>query len=156
MCEKEALNRFIELIGEINERLAELQEYMNNHMDSSPEEVHWGHVGSASHFLEKLTELTDMAYQRGEFAEDAKPPKKNLKHDQDGWPYLPVDNFNQLVQSARDFAKKREITPERLKMWPTSFFEDWMAEIHEKGIFYSGGYSTLGEAWRIGVDPNFS
>lgn len=39
---------------------------MNN--GYSPENINWGHVGTAGWFLEKLTELTDYAYKRGEYA----------------------------------------------------------------------------------------
>jgi len=64
-----ALERFIGQIGEINEKLAELQEFADNHMNFHPDDIHWGHVGDASYYLETLTELTDRAYGRGEYAE---------------------------------------------------------------------------------------
>jgi len=64
-----ALNRFMEQISEINERLAELQAFTDDHMGYNPNDINWGHVGTAGYFLEKLTELTDRAYKRGEHAE---------------------------------------------------------------------------------------
>jgi len=69
VSKENALNKFIGQIGEISERLAELQEYTENHMNYSPEEINWGHVGTAGWFLERLTELADSTYGRGEFAE---------------------------------------------------------------------------------------
>ena len=83
---EEALDRFIEQIGEIRERLEELQKYVDNHMNFNPDGIHWGHVGTAGHFLKVLTELTDIAYDRGEYAKEEQPPKKSFTHDQTGFP----------------------------------------------------------------------
>jgi len=65
---EKAQNAFIGNINEISERLKELTDYVENHMGYNPEEINWGHVGTSSHFLKELTELTDMAYNRGEYA----------------------------------------------------------------------------------------
>ena len=64
-----ALGRFMEQIAEMNERLAELQEFADEHLGYSPDDINWGHVGTAGFFLERLTELTDCAFKRGEYAE---------------------------------------------------------------------------------------
>lgn len=61
---------FIAKIAEITARIDELKDYAENHMDFSPDEITWAHVGSAEHLLAALTELTDQAYRRGEYAED--------------------------------------------------------------------------------------
>ena len=37
-------------------------------MENDPEDINWGHVGTAGYYLEKLTELPDHAYGRGEYA----------------------------------------------------------------------------------------
>jgi len=52
MKKQTALGRFIGQIGEINERLAELQEFADNHMEFHPDEINWGHVGDAGYYLE--------------------------------------------------------------------------------------------------------
>lgn len=65
----QALNEFIGTIAEITERLAELQAFVDNHMEYSPDEINYGHVGDAKRLLGQLTELTDIAYRRGEYAE---------------------------------------------------------------------------------------
>jgi len=70
-----ALQAFIGNIGEIKARLDELQEFVDNHMNFTPEEITWSHVGNTSYYLENLTELTDCAYKRGEFAEGEKNGK---------------------------------------------------------------------------------
>jgi hypothetical protein len=67
---EKALDRFMEQIGEINERLAELKELANDHMGFNPDDIDWGHVGTAGFYLEKLTEMTDHAFKRGEYAEE--------------------------------------------------------------------------------------
>ena len=67
--QEKALNRFMEQIGEINERLAELQTLADDHMGFNPDDIDWGHVGTAGYYLERLTEMTDHAFKRGEYAE---------------------------------------------------------------------------------------
>ncbi len=66
---EKALENFIGQIGEIKERLAELEAFTDDHMGYNPEDINWGHVGTAGWFLERLTELTDCAFKRGEYAE---------------------------------------------------------------------------------------
>jgi hypothetical protein len=65
---EKALNTFVGKISEIKERLDELQQFVDNHMEFAPEDIHWGHVGTAEHYLKELTELTDMAFKRGDYA----------------------------------------------------------------------------------------
>jgi len=67
-----ALQAFIGNISEIKARLDELQAFVDNHMNFDPDEVTWAHVGDTSYYLENLTELTDCAYKRGEFAKGEK------------------------------------------------------------------------------------
>jgi hypothetical protein len=66
---EKALDKFMGQMAEIRERLAELEAFTDDHMGYSTEDINWGHVGTAGWFLEKLTELTDCAYKRGEYAE---------------------------------------------------------------------------------------
>jgi len=66
---EKALEKFIGQIGEINDRLAELQNFADDHMGFNPDDINWGHVGTAGWLVEKLTELTDYAYKRGEYAD---------------------------------------------------------------------------------------
>ena len=67
--QEKALSKFMGQIGEINERLSELQAFADDHMGYHPDGINWGHVGTAGFFLERLTELTDCAYKRSEYAE---------------------------------------------------------------------------------------
>ena len=66
--QEKALTAFIGVIGEATERIDELKEYLDNHCETSPESVNWGHVGNAQHILKTLTELTDWAFKRGEYS----------------------------------------------------------------------------------------
>lgn len=69
MANNKALDEFIGTLGTIYERINELRDFMDDHMGYQPDEINWGHVGTAQHFLSGLTELTDCAYKRGEYAE---------------------------------------------------------------------------------------
>lgn len=58
---EKALAAFVGTIGEIKEKLDVLNEYMDNHMDTSPEEINLGHVGSANHIRELLDGIIEFA-----------------------------------------------------------------------------------------------
>ena len=49
MKNEKALDAYIATIAEINAKLAALTEQTENHMGYSPEEINWGHVGTAKH-----------------------------------------------------------------------------------------------------------
>jgi len=66
---EEALGRFLTTITEIDGRLMELKGFIDGHMFHNPEEINWAHVGMAECFLKVMTELTDIAYNRGEYGE---------------------------------------------------------------------------------------
>jgi hypothetical protein len=59
MKNEKALDAYIATIAEINAKLAALTEQTENHLGHSPEEINWGHVGTAKHVLEQLTEITE-------------------------------------------------------------------------------------------------
>ena len=69
MNNEKALSEFIAQIGEARERIAELQNFVDDHMHTNPDEISWGDVGSAGYLVEQLTQLTDWAFQRDEYAE---------------------------------------------------------------------------------------
>jgi len=64
-----ALQEFMAKIATASTLLQELQEFVDDHMEYSPDEINWGHVGSAGYVVECLTELADWAFKRGEHAE---------------------------------------------------------------------------------------
>ena len=67
---EKALEAFIGTLGGIRQHLAELTEFADEHLGYNPDEIHWGHVGTANHYLETLKELTDFAFNRGEYARE--------------------------------------------------------------------------------------
>ena len=52
-----ALGQFVGVLGEIQDRLDNLQDYFDSHMEVLPEDVHFGHVGTANYYLEQLTNI---------------------------------------------------------------------------------------------------
>ena len=63
-----ALDAFIARKLEIDAMLQRLTEFMSNHFGVDPDEVDWGHVGTLSHHARLLRELSDSAFQEGEYA----------------------------------------------------------------------------------------
>lgn len=59
MKNENALDAYLATIAEINAKLAVLTEQANNHLGHSPEEINWGHVGTAQHVLKQLAEITE-------------------------------------------------------------------------------------------------
>ena len=51
-----ALTRFVQLNAEILRLLATLTEANNDHLGVGPDEVNWGHVGSAEFIRERLAD----------------------------------------------------------------------------------------------------
>lgn len=64
-----AIDAFVAAKLEIDAMLDRLQALSADHFDTSPDEINWGHVGTLSHYREKLREITDMAFREGEHAE---------------------------------------------------------------------------------------
>ena len=48
--------------------LQRLTEFSADHFGVEPDEVDWGHVGTLSHHAQLLRELSDSAFQEGEYA----------------------------------------------------------------------------------------
>jgi len=63
-----ALDAFIAKKAEIDTMLERIKVLSDDHFDTSPDEINWGHVGSLSHYRDKLREITDMAFREGEHA----------------------------------------------------------------------------------------
>ena len=52
----QARDAFLHNVGSARELLAMLTRHVEDHMGVDPEELHWGHVGDASHLVELLKE----------------------------------------------------------------------------------------------------
>jgi hypothetical protein len=64
-----ALDAFLAKKAEIDTMLARLQALSADHFEASPDEVHWGHVGTLEFYAEQLKRITDAAFKEGEHAE---------------------------------------------------------------------------------------
>ena len=64
-----ALDAFIAAKTEIDAMLARLQALSDDHFETHPDEINWGHVGTLNHYRAKLREITDGAFGKGEYAE---------------------------------------------------------------------------------------
>lgn len=64
-----ALDAFIARKAEIDQMLARLQALSDDHFNTHPDEIHWGHVGDLSHYAALLKQISDSAFHEGEYAE---------------------------------------------------------------------------------------
>ena len=64
-----ALDAFIAAKTEIDAMLERLAALSADPFETSPDEIHWGHVGTLNHYRDRLREITDMAFHEGEHAE---------------------------------------------------------------------------------------
>ena len=64
-----ALQKFLAKKGEIDTMLTRLQALSNDHFNTAPGEVNWGHVGTLERYTEHLRQITDSAFKEGEYAE---------------------------------------------------------------------------------------
>ena len=64
-----ALDAFIGKKAEIDEMLVRLASLSDDHFDTQPDEINWGHVGTLEHYASLLKRITDSAFSQGEYAE---------------------------------------------------------------------------------------
>jgi hypothetical protein len=60
-----ALEAFITAKVEIDRLLANLTALSADHFNASPDEINWGHVGSAAHIRDRLQEIASFAAGNG-------------------------------------------------------------------------------------------
>ncbi len=61
----QALAAFVAAKTEIDRLLADLAALSADHFHASPDEVTWGHVGTANHIRERLQEVASFANGKG-------------------------------------------------------------------------------------------
>ena len=54
---EKALAAFMKALSESKAKLEALTEYAGNHMNYDPEEINWGHAGSAQHLNSLLNDI---------------------------------------------------------------------------------------------------
>ena len=64
-----AIDAFLAAKAEIDTMLERLAALSDDHFETSPDEINWGHVGTLNHYRAKLREITDSAFKEGEHAE---------------------------------------------------------------------------------------
>ena len=65
---EKALAEFIAKKAEIDAMLKRLHQLSEDHFNTSPDDIDWGHVGTISHYASQLREITDSAFNEGEYA----------------------------------------------------------------------------------------
>lgn len=63
-----ALDAFLAAKAAIDRNLARLQALSDDHFQTDPDTLTWGHVGDLQHLLAGLQDLTDRACREGEYA----------------------------------------------------------------------------------------
>jgi len=56
---EKAIDAFIGTLVGINDHLDSIQKYMEDHMGTSPDNINWGHVGSARKVYEELDNIME-------------------------------------------------------------------------------------------------
>ncbi|HRD76484.1 hypothetical protein IMF23_16375 [Chelatococcus daeguensis] len=64
-----ALDAFIAKKAEIDTMLERIKVLSDDHFDTNPDEINWGHVGTLAHYAELLKRITDAAFKEGEHAD---------------------------------------------------------------------------------------
>jgi len=64
-----ALEAFMTTKFHIDTMLERLKGLSDDHFNTHPDEVNWGHVGSLNHHASLLRQITDSAFKEGEHAE---------------------------------------------------------------------------------------
>ena len=63
-----ALDAFITAKAEIDTMLERLKALSDDHFETHPHDIHWGHVGTLEHYASLLKRITDIAFGEGEHA----------------------------------------------------------------------------------------
>ena len=64
-----AIDAFLAAKAEIDSMLTRLAALSDDHFETHPDEIHWGHVGTLNHYRDCLREISDAAFKEGEYAE---------------------------------------------------------------------------------------
>ena len=64
-----AIGAFLAAKFEIDVMLERLAALSEDHFDTNPDEINWGHVGTLNHYRDRLREIIDSAFKEGEHAE---------------------------------------------------------------------------------------
>ncbi|TGD61967.1 hypothetical protein EYC08_17160 [Tabrizicola sp. WMC-M-20] len=65
---EKALDAFMTTKFQIDAMLERLKGLSNDHFETYPDEINWGHVGTLNHYASLLRQITDSAFKEGEHA----------------------------------------------------------------------------------------
>jgi hypothetical protein len=66
--QEKAMDAFLARKAEVDERLARLQALSDDHFEVHPDDVNWSHVDHVAHYANLLEQITDIAFNEGEYA----------------------------------------------------------------------------------------
>ena len=64
-----AVDAFMTTKFQIDAMLERLKGLSDDHFETHPDEINWGHVGTLNHYVSLLRQITDSAFKEGEHAE---------------------------------------------------------------------------------------
>ena len=62
------LDAFMTTKLQIDAMLERLKGLSDDHFETHPDEINWGHVGTLNHYVSLLRQITDSAFKEGEHA----------------------------------------------------------------------------------------
>ncbi len=65
---RKALYAFMATKFQIDAMLERLKAWSDDHFNTRPYEINWGHVGTLNHYASLLCQITDSAFKEGEHA----------------------------------------------------------------------------------------
>ncbi len=65
---EKALEAFLATKARIDQMLARIQTLSDDHLNTDLDAIHWGDVGTLNHYSSLLRQITDSAFNEGEFA----------------------------------------------------------------------------------------
>ena len=63
-----ALDAFMATKAQIDVMLERLKALSDDHFETHPDEINWGHVGTLNHYANLLRQIIDVAFKEGEHA----------------------------------------------------------------------------------------
>jgi hypothetical protein len=63
-----ALDAFMTTKFQIDAMLERMKALSDDHFDTSPDEINWGHVGTLNHYASLLRQITESGLKEGEHA----------------------------------------------------------------------------------------
>lgn len=64
-----ALDAFMTTKVQTDAMLVRLKALSDDHFETQPDQINWGHVGTLNHYASLLRQITDSAFKEGEHAD---------------------------------------------------------------------------------------